>query len=332
MIWLAGLASAGVVYLTKETLPLRYDDTCRAEAYGDGALFPPGMPAISEEVLLDCGATVTQVMVPVPPIGSESFQKVYLIVDPASLSDEPSRAHFKRGTPAFVFGDSNIHGAIASTAIPLERRWIEPSRLARGEQVELAWTGARYTTWHVKKGKVVKRWAEPGRISVVLTADGGYYAVGAGRVRASDPLDGRGRSLVDRWQAGRKEHAPDTGIPDISPAAELLTAPKIEQGRAYLFWISPFSLSDAEHGGTFMDPIGQLHARDCETRGSGGTCGRYWLDYSAFGAWWPDRLTQVVVLADGTHTVGGAIVPRLRVVVQEPYSPKLLVSPAWAPR
>ena len=62
-------------------------------------------------------------------------------------------------------------------------------------------------------------------------------------------------------------------------------------------------------------------------------CGTYVLDYSAFGAWRPrSGGGTVIVLAEltGTETVAGAVVPRLRLLVLEPWKASGGVGPEWA--
>ena len=78
--------------------------------------------------------------------------------------------------------------------------------------------------------------------------------------------------------------------------------------------------------------MGQVHDRTCPPVGdakSEGACGPVWLDYSAFGAWWPRSGQSVVGVLDGTETVGGEELPRLRVVVRDVWTRDLRVSPDW---
>jgi hypothetical protein len=232
---------------------------------------------------------------------SDGFFVARRHVSTAPPRGTPWEAKTPRGT-AWI----RAHPAHATVGIPLdEPRWTELYRLAPGESVDVL---------------------DP-VIAVIRTANGRELALSPYELLDADPIgEPDARALWRRLAAGRDRHEPRGALAYL-PTAELL-----EEGRAYEVLLDPEWLGERAFVAAWLDPVGQRLDHTCDPRRSRRDpepCGAYWLDYSAFGAWSVSKRTRVIVLADGHHDVGGQRLPALKVVVQEPWTDAVRVSPAW---
>lgn len=145
------------------------------------------------------------------------------------------------------------------------------------------------------------------------------------------PLEERAPRL--RFLAGKvaaEKVAPITRVPASS---ELLT--RADALRNHAFWLDldpDWLTADRRFASDWLDPTGQTLDHACvePPRWDSPTpCGRYWLDYTAFGAWWPTDDVDVIGIADGTIDRNGEELPVLRLVVKNPWDSRIGVSPTW---
>ena len=135
------------------------------------------------------------------------------------------------------------------------------------------------------------------------------------------------------FQAGRVAREAEAGpLRSTVPAEELLADPKAWMGRPFVFQIHDIALRDAQYTEAWLEPVGQVHERACSGRRSRWDgCGAYYLDYTAFGSWRPDRSPLVVAVFTGVRTIEGRKLPVLEVMVREPWGSRtpLQVAPRW---
>ena len=114
---------------------------------------------------------------------------------------------------------------------------------------------------------------------------------------------------MDAWQKGRQERLNGRRLTFLPDSDVLLKKASDHAGQAYLLTINPFFLTDTAHGSEYVDPVGQVSRWKCEksraeyrwqTGSEMPPCGAVYLDYSPFGAWWPERGFLVVGIPKGT--------------------------------
>jgi hypothetical protein len=212
-------------------------------------------------------------------------------VPKAAVSPTPPRSPWDRAK-ATGSGFVKQAGDEPTVAVPVDDpRWTEPALLAEGEPVELLGQGVVRTP----AGREV--WIDP-------------FCVDAAAPKP-DPIR-------DRFVAGLTRNEKGAPLSPLPPAEVLAKAPK---GQAFAFVVRPEWLIDARFSPAWFDPVGHTLVHDCgEKPRPFLPCGRYTLDYAAFGAWWPDRETDVIAVWDGAA---------LDVVVIEPWADRRAVSPTW---
>lgn len=145
------------------------------------------------------------------------------------------------------------------------------------------------------------------------------------------PLEERAPRL--RFVAGKAAVEAKAPITRVQPSTELLAKGEALRGHAVWLELKPDWLTpDRRFTSEWLDPTGQVldHACAEAPRWDEPTpCGRYWLDYTAFGAWWPTDDIDVIGIIDGTIDRAGEKLPVLRLVVKRPWDSNLRVSPTW---
>jgi len=169
-------------------------------------------------------------------------------------------------------------------------------------------------------------------LQVVRTATGREVVVPPVRLAEEDPLvtgaEAPVRQLRARFLAGRVAREQGWALTGVPGSDQLLAAG--ERGRAYELQIHPDWLGGEVFEPAWLDPVEQVLDHDCDGRlDRGEPCGAYLVDYRPLGAWWPRREALVVVVHDGDRVVDGVRVPRLRVMVREPWSKHIEVAPEW---
>ncbi|MBN2797767.1 MAG: hypothetical protein JXX28_01350 [Deltaproteobacteria bacterium] len=267
---------------------------------------PAGLPAAAHLITDDCGNHLAFLDFPFQIHGERRSKWARVPLDAISLT--PPRVDLWSGAPPQGTGwvrwtaDRPVRGLLLDQ--PQEQRF---ALLAHGEQVA-----------------VLDRAQE-----IVRTADGHAVLLDAGlHLVDEDPYLARAlpevRALRDRLSAGRAAH-PWWRL--IDPSADI--APRDEA--VYALEIDAADLDAERFQPGWLDPVGQRLRHRCDrTPAEGEPCGDYWLDYTAFGAWWPRYDTWVLAELDGTEVVEGVRLPRLRVLVRQPWGEKLEVSPSWA--
>jgi hypothetical protein len=202
--------------------------------------------------------------------------------------------------------------------IPLDQPdWETPVPLREGEHVQLLEENDR---WIVR--------TLSGRVLVVrfgaIEYDRDPVLKGS---RASDRKDAR-----ERWEAGRKLRETGPQIAGILPSARMVEGRNELTGRLFTLEFSHDDLSDEVFESGWVGPVQQVLRNECRPGRNDvdEPCGTYLLDYRAIGAWWPTRRGHLLVEFTGTDKVGGTRVPRLRVLVVDPWKSSGGVGPAWA--
>ena len=134
------------------------------------------------------------------------------------------------------------------------------------------------------------------------------------------------------FQKGRvaREGSSKTPLRSVLGAEVLSVEHKSRSGQLFVFRLYPESLHSPQYAAEWMEPIGQIHERACTDRTDRWEgCGAYFLDYSAFGSWRPAKSIIVVGVVDGLKTVGDRQLPRLRVMVRDPFGDRIQVAPEW---
>lgn len=203
-------------------------------------------------------------------------------------------------------------------ATPLDDpNWIWPYTLAYGETVDVIDEAAR----------------------VVRDANGREMIVPAyifPTVERPDRFPGRPleeRAPRLRFVAGKENAEKVAPIRRVPTSKELVTNAEAWKARPFWLDIEPRWLTpDRRFSADWLDPTGQTLDHTCTEplRWDAYTpCGRYWLDYTAFGAWWPTEDVDVIGIADGLIERNGEKLPVLRLVVKHPFDSKIGVSPTW---
>jgi hypothetical protein len=170
-----------------------------------------------------------------------------------------------------------------------------------------------------------------GLVGVFRAPDGRTFATPGQRMREvdRDPYASYpdSRALRDRLLANRPAH--ETVASLGFPPADGLQVPR-DQGRAFSFEVRREDLDHPVYEAAWLEPVGQRYTHTCGARRQPEElCGRYYLDYSAFGAWRPDKSWTLLAQVEGTRVVDGETLPVLKVLVKDPWSSGLRVSPSW---
>ncbi len=291
----------------------RTDSGCALQVHEVEPELPAGLRVAAHRDDLDCGSVYVFLDLPLKIHEGRRTRWVRTTLDGISLT--PPKKDPWRNAPvlreAYAWLPS---GKDYLEAVPLDDPdWVEPYRLAAGERVQIL----------------------SENLAVLRTSTGRTVLVSGWWHKDEDPILERGgrqlRTLRDRFTAGRSAHAGGGIIRDLPPAPDLLTNSRAWKDHPFQMDLDPERLSGEVFSADWLDPVGQVWRRSCEDRRvrEGDPCGAYYLDYTAFGAWWPDNDIDILVLLDGTETVDGERLPRLRVVVREPWEHDLEVSPAW---
>lgn len=170
---------------------------------------------------------------------------------------------------------------------------------------------------------------------IVRDVNGRTYAAPAFAVVTEEPYrwisDPDDKALRQRFVTGKARAEQPAGIAPVPSAESLAMDAAAMLGRTWHLELSPkWITADRRFEAGWLDPTGQVLDHTCDRHDWGDVpCGRYWLDYSAFGAWWPTRSLDVLAVSDGVIERGGERLPVLKIVVKSPWNGSLAVSPAW---
>lgn len=238
-----------------------------------------------------------------------------LITAPSMLSKKPPKKDPWAG--AAVLQSGWVRGGIWGAAV--DGTDSGPTPLREGERVDVL---------------------DKNDLWVVRTSDGRSLALRYGAVEFDrDPVlqgsSGADRKVArDRWEAGRAARHQAGSIAAVPPSDELAANARAWKGRLYSLGMGAKDVDDEVFADGWLDPVQQTLRRACGSYvRSEEACGTYVLDYSAFGAWRPrSGGGTFTVLAEltGTETVDGVVVPKLRLLVLEPWKASGGVSPEWA--
>lgn len=274
---------------------------------------PEGLRTLAHVVTAECGATFVFLDLPTEIYREQRASVAWTTLDGVSL--EPPAGDPWADAP--VIREAYLHSyrndGYSRVAPISDPDWVEPLRLGPGEPVEVLDEELAVVRTASGHSAVISPWWLSDRDPLVSSADLRPYG-----------------ELRRRFAAGRGIHEREHTLIYLPAAEVLVESTEAQRGRAYELQIDPAWLGEEQFQADWLDPVGQVldHACD-ERRRDGEPCGAYYLDYSAFGAWWPRGALRVVALADGIQEVDGRTLPVLRVVVREPWTRKLEVSPAW---
>jgi hypothetical protein len=274
---------------------------------------PEGLRVLAHVATAKCGVTYLFLDLPVEIYRERRTPVAWTTLDAVTLT--PPAEDPWRDAPAVgnAFIRSTQQTGFTRVAPIDDPGWTEPIRLGPGEAVEVL----------------------DAELAVIRTPSGHTAAIAPWGLVDEDPLLGGSlgpyRTLRDRFVAGRAHHERAHSLSYLPASENLVASGEAGRGRAYEFELEPEWLSAEQFQADWLDPVGQILEHECDPRrrSDDEPCGVYYLDYSAFGAWWPHHDKLVVALADGTREIDGRLLPVLRIVVREPWSKKLEVSPSW---
>ena len=283
---------------------------CRLEEFSDPerALVPVGLRGQGRVIRRDCGLSYVRLELP-----GELHGKRWLLVARDGVSSRPPRADsWQDARPTAKGWMRDMASSNHRIGIPLDRPdWRVPIKLRPGESFEVL----------------------DARIAVVRTVAGREVLLSPFAVLDSDPLAGKRerQAARDVWERGRAARCAERPITPIPTSDELLADPDL-RGTIYEIELDTDDVSHERFEAGWLDPVGQLLQNDCDDRRhrDADPCGAYWLDYSALGAWWPERDTELLARFDGIERIDGRELPRLRVLVRAPWKESRPVAPAWA--
>ena len=168
-------------------------------------------------------------------------------------------------------------------------------------------------------------------LAVVRTGSGRVLALDPFYLSDTDPLATHStaaeRRVRDRFAAGRGPREARAPIVPLPPAAALADAPV---GQVFELLVVPEALESPRYAPEWLEPVGHVLDHGSErSPDRGEPCGRYALDYGAFGAWRPDRTVRVLAAYAGTVDVEGERLPSLRVLVRRPWTDEAEVALEW---
>ena len=266
----------------------------------DEAPLPAGLPVEAKWLYQDaCGDSYAYVRVPLA-LGARRSEWWFTPVDGIRLTPPRRLPRAPSGTGETVWlgaGTPNGHAM-----------GLTPSTQDEGRA--FFFTGESFHAVDVEGGAVLD---EAGRLWLFSPLN----------LKPEDPLvgirDDQDRLNQERLVAGRARHpAPIVPI----PPAEVLDSDTVDAEQAYLFRLRRRDLTEQRRfSPDWLDPVGQVVEAPCDDAHRyelQRPCGRYYLDYSAFGAWWPrDTSTELLVVHAGTERVDGERLPHLRVLVRD---------------
>ena len=321
VLLLAGLAVSGVAARGDDGATMWTVEGARAyagfssracgleeHAKPDRGLIPVGLRGQGRRIDHDCGASYVRLDLP-----GELGGNRYLFTTVDGVSTKPPRTNAWEKAPStgtgWMRGMANSRHRLG---VPLDRPdWKFRIRMRPGESFEVL----------------------DARIAVVRTAAGREVLLSPFAVMEQDPLSGKRdrQAARETWERGLAARCSDRPITPVPPAEALLSDPGLT-GAVFGLDVHTNDLSGERFVDAWLDPVGQLLERDCSADGvsSDKPCGAYWLDYSALGAWWPERDQELLATFEGIERVDGRELPRLRVLVRKPWKESSPVAPAWA--
>jgi len=300
------------VWLLEDAVPVDAWSARECKPKDEGSPLPAGLRARAHLTHDNCGGAWAFLDLEAET-GSKATRSATVRLDQISLAP-PKHAGWERlsdGPLRYIYGGRKD----PEPAVPLD----DPS------WTELYWLGS----W------------EP---VVVLDAEAAIVRTQGGRVlQTSDrwleeepkylPSDKeRYLAHLSYFQAGRVAREQGTTAPLMRvPASEQLLADRRAlAGHPYVLRIFPEALHSPQYAPEWLEPVGQVSERACVGNvDRWEACGAYYLDYSAFGAWRPEQDLVVVAVADGVQRVDGRDLPRLRVMVRDPFGDRVQVAPSW---
>lgn len=279
-----------------------YDEEHQAKAK-----VPAGLRGQGKVVDHSCGLTYVRVELP-----GELAGKRWLFTTPDGVTTKPPRKNPWDKAPAVGSAwTRDMSSSKHKQGIPLDRAdWTVPVRMRPGETFEIL---------------------DPD-MAVIRTVSGRELLVTPFLLLDEDPLAGKRDRQASRvtWEKGVAARCTERPITPIPPAEALLADDSLK-GTVFEIDLDPDDLSGERFDDAWLDPVGQLLRHVCDDRPRDlEPCGAYWLDYSALGAWWPERDMEILATFEGLERIDGAKVPRLRVLVRRPWKGSQPVPPAWA--
>ncbi len=265
----------------------------------EGQTLPKGLRGVAKPAREACGAGWYFVRFDVPHQPSTRSHNYYVRAD-ALTKNAPKPAFDAAKATGTAY--TRQAGESPTLAIPIDDPgWTTPALLPGGELVE------RLAPHLIRTQSGHELWVDPYYLADVDPLGRSDYSASA----VSVPL----RRRFVAGLATREKKASLTWLP---PSAHLGVAQK---GRVYAFRLRAEWLVDPRFLPEWFDPVGHTldHACDKNPR-SDEPCGRYELDYTAFGAWLPTTNYDVVAAWNGA---------RLEVMVMDPWGDDVAVSPAW---
>ncbi len=264
-----------------------------------GRTLPRGLRGNVTPAREACGKEWSFIRFEVPGYSQPRFQAFY--VPTRALSTSPPTPSWGKA-PSTGGAWTRQAGEHPTLGFPLDDpKWTAPVLLPGGEPVErLASDVIRTASGH-------ELWLDPFYLGDVDPLGRKDYSAS----EASVPL--RRRFLAGLSTA--ETAAPLSAV----PTADVLAKQPV--GRVYALTLRPEWLDEGRFSPEWFDPVAQTLDHACAKEPKPGEpCGRYELDYSAFGAWLPLAETDVVARWNGKV---------LAVQVIEPWSDHIAVSPAW---
>lgn len=287
-----------IVWISEETPAYNPGPMSGCAPVAAEARLPVGLRGVAKPIEA-CGSDWMYVRFQVP--GFKPKREMAWYVPASALTKKPPRVN---ADAAPSIGKAFVRGAGDEPTFGLfvdDPAWTTPALLTPGEPVDVLAPG------------------------VVRTNVGREVAVDLFYVVTEDPLlktysEGARYSvpLRRRLHAGRPAHEKAAPLAPLPAADALARAPK---GQPFAFVLDPKWLTDPVFQAEWFDPVGHTLDHACGDKPRAmEPCGRYLLDYTPFGAWLPDRETEVIAVWDGK---------RLVVQVIDPWGESIAVSPAW---
>jgi len=260
---------------------------------------PKGLRGLVSPARAECGEGWSFIHVQLPGYTSQRISGFY--VETRRLSTTPPKPALDKA-PSSGTAYTRQAGNSPTAVFPLDDpEWTTPVLLPGGEAVErLAPDVIRTASGH-------EAWVDP------------FY------LGATDPLGDKGYSaseksvpLRHRFVAGLARAERGRALTTLPPADELAAVPA---GTPYVFRFRPGWVVAGRFSPEWFDPVGQTIDHACDkTPRVEEPCGKYELDYTAFGSWLPTADAEVVAIWTGKV---------LAVQVIEPWGDAIAVSPLW---
>jgi len=269
---------------------------------------PAGLPARAHLVNTDCKEPRVFLDLDVSVMAEPQAQYLVISLESVSLT-APKKNAWESVEPvaqAYIGGPSGS----PTLALPVDGQGTEPYPLGYGDPVSVL----------------------DQRMAVIRTESGRELVMVGHQLQGEDPLQRMGKPgeqlLRTRFRAGRSTREGLGALASI-PASEALLDPA-QVGRSVVLRIDPRWLAQERFDAQWLDPVGQVLKHACgDTPKRFEPCGTYVLDYSPLGAWWPAQDGLIIGAVDGEEVVDGEQVPRLKILVRDPFSDSIAVSPGW---